>query len=75
MQYDKGEWQPRPVDYLFPKMAGAKAMAIEMKVCVHCAGEAEFFNDLESQLDYGITGLCQSCQDKVYVDPEDMPRG
>ena len=72
MQYDKGEWQPRPVDTLFPQMLGAKKLAYKMQVCVQCAGEAEFFNDLESQLEYAITVLCQSCQDKVFVEPEDV---
>ena len=33
---------------------------------IGCGGPAATFNDELSKLDFTITGLCQSCQDKFY---------
>jgi len=41
----------------------------EKGVCVFCSSEKtkpEDFRDELSRKDYGITGLCQACQDKTY---------
>ena len=35
--------------------------------CVSCKGSATFFKDELSHREYGISGLCQSCQDNVFV--------
>jgi hypothetical protein len=71
MQYDKGEWVPRSLNETFRRLRLAKDHAVAMKCCALCGGEAEFFNDLESTLDYPISGLCQGCQEKIYVERED----
>jgi len=41
--------------------------------CVICGGDAiEFKNDI-SRREYDISGMCQKCQDKVFVPPKDDP--
>lgn len=75
MNYDKDDWRPRPVDSVFPRTRVMVALAQTMKCCVNCAGEAEFFADDLSKRDYDITGLCQSCQDRIYQEVEDILDG
>ena len=36
--------------------------------CVSCKKDAVFFKDELSHREYGISGLCQSCQDKIFVE-------
>ena len=38
--------------------------AAELGVCTQCAGPAVSFKDELSKKEYGITGFCQTCQDK-----------
>ena len=40
--------------------------AIELGVCVDCGQPAKDFRDAISQKEYTISGLCQSCQDKIF---------
>jgi len=35
-------------------------------VCVMCGGPVEGFRDELSQREYGISGMCQNCQDSVF---------
>ncbi len=35
-------------------------------VCVCCGGEAKQFKDALSKKEYGISGMCQRCQDEVF---------
>lgn len=35
--------------------------------CAFCGGAATSFSDELSRTEYRISGLCQSCQDKVFV--------
>lgn len=39
--------------------------------CVMCGKPATQFRDAISQREYKISGLCQQCQDKVFVEPEE----
>lgn len=41
---------------------------IRANICVECKGPAVTFNDKPSREEYLISGLCQSCQDEVFVD-------
>jgi len=36
--------------------------------CMTCSGDADTFTDELSVKEYRISGMCQSCQDKVFVD-------
>ena len=53
------------------KMAGRSA-AIENNVCVNapygCGGPATEFRNDESIIEYTISGLCQKCQDGVFIE-------
>lgn len=40
-------------------------------VCVTCGGPVEGFRDELSQREYGISGMCQNCQDSVFGVDED----
>jgi len=44
--------------------------ALNRQVCVNppigCGGPAREFRDALSEKEYGISGLCQKCQDKVF---------
>ena len=42
-------------------------------VCVGCHGAIEEydFRDEMSKKEYTISGFCQSCQDKTFVDPDE----
>jgi RNA polymerase-binding transcription factor DksA len=36
--------------------------------CVTCDNEVHEFRDELSRIEYGISGMCQECQDKVFVE-------
>lgn len=62
----KTEWEMRPVDLIFKE-------GYELKIqgkCPTCeeAIDAEEFRDSLSYKEYTISGMCQSCQDKVFDD-------
>ncbi len=40
--------------------------SIKSDVCVTCGGEAKTFKDVLSQKEFGISGLCQKCQDATF---------
>jgi hypothetical protein len=52
----------RPVDLIFK----GRREAIVARICVECKTEIETFRDKISMKEYGISGLCQSCQDDVF---------
>jgi hypothetical protein len=54
----------RPADILFPAAAALK----QMGVCPFCgkAVNAGSFRNVISLQEFGISGLCQSCQDEVF---------
>jgi len=35
-------------------------------ICVTCKGSAKEFRDELSRKEYGISGTCQECQDKIF---------
>ena len=43
--------------------------------CVQCCGPASTFRDALSRREYTISGLCQGCQDRVFIDEEVLTDG
>ena len=41
-------------------------------VCTYCVEPLTLFKDELSKQEYGITGMCQACQDKVYEKEESI---
>lgn len=39
--------------------------------CPTCGGEVHEFRDELSAKEFGISGMCQNCQDSVFCDDED----
>ena len=46
--------------------------SIEMQHCVKCGDEAFIFIDETSRKEYMISGYCQSCQDQIFREAEEM---
>ena len=44
----------------------SRTKAIHVDVCVSCNGTASTFKHEISLKEYGISGLCQACQDSVF---------
>lgn len=44
----------------------ARSVAIAGDSCVSCGGRADKFDDEISKREYGISGLCQKCQESVF---------
>lgn len=44
----------------------SRTIAIANGFCVACGGPAKEFSDELSKKEYGISGMCQTCQDKTY---------
>ncbi len=44
--------------------------SIKQDICVDCGKPASEFNDELSRREFSISGLCQSCQDKVFGSDE-----
>jgi hypothetical protein len=44
---------------------------IRTDICALCAEPANWFKDQVSVNEYRISGLCQTCQDKVFVEDND----
>jgi len=49
----------------------ARSLAIAGRSCVMCGGRADTFKDALSEKEFGISGMCQVCQDKVFCEPEE----
>lgn len=56
----------RPADDLFPN----RRVAIIADLCVVCSLDAVDFKDDVSRREYGISGMCQRCQDEFFAEPE-----
>lgn len=52
----------RPADALFPN----RRIAIHADICVLCNEAAVDFTDDLSRKEYGISGMCQDCQDEFF---------
>lgn len=46
----------------------SRTVAIAGKSCVACGRPASSFRDELSVKEFGISGLCQACQDEVFVE-------
>tara|TARA_R110000824_G_scaffold107055_8_gene253029 strand:+ start:3893 stop:4099 length:207 start_codon:yes stop_codon:yes gene_type:complete len=47
-----------------------RKVAMENQLCVMCGSDANHFTDFTDELsrkEYGISGMCQSCQDKAFA--------
>ena len=43
-----------------------RKVAMDNQMCVMCGDDANHFTDELSRKEYGISGMCQSCQDGTY---------
>lgn len=64
--------KPNALENLLEGVYGRnRAESIRGNVCVSCQGEATQFRNFLSEKEYTISGLCQACQDSVFVTGED----
>lgn len=52
----------RPASVLYPEAA----TLIEREICPFCRSPIGKFRDNRSRVEYGISGLCQGCQDATF---------
>ena len=52
----------RPADMIWPD----RRSIIRSDKCISCGSEAITFRDALSVREYGISGMCQTCQDQVF---------
>ena len=45
----------------------SRKVAMDNQTCVICDGDANHFTDELSRKEYGISGMCQTCQDKTFA--------
>jgi hypothetical protein len=64
------EAKDRPFTRFAATMVGGLD-ALERGDCPTCKGPVGLFRDELSRKEFGISGMCQECQDKVFGDPED----
>jgi hypothetical protein len=50
----------------FAAFGRSRTLAIAGKGCVKCGESAVDFRDELSRKEYGISGFCQCCQDKIF---------
>lgn len=43
---------------------------VDQKLCPVCNQPINGFRDAQSEREYNISGLCQSCQDDMFTEPE-----
>ena len=44
-----------------------RKVAMDNQMCVMCGNDANHFTDELSRKEYGISGMCQTCQDKTFA--------
>jgi hypothetical protein len=44
----------------------SRQVAADNQLCAVCGSDANFFRDDLSRKEYGISRMCQSCQDKTF---------
>ena len=44
-----------------------RKVAMDNQLCVICGSDANHFADDLSRKEYGISGMCQTCQDKTFA--------
>jgi len=63
----RSESMQKFVDLVAEEMFGVShTNAQKQGVCVTCGKKVEGFKDQLSQKEYGISGVCQDCQDSVF---------
>lgn len=65
-----------PADRPFTRLAASllgkdNLAALDTGKCPMCKGPINGFRDKLSYKEYGISGMCQKCQDKVFAEPEE----
>ena len=55
----------------FGNFGRARSLSIAGRSCVICGGRADTFKDALSEKEFGISGMCQACQDQVFCEPEE----
>lgn len=60
------------LDSLAKRLYGrTKQEALAEGICISCGKKANFFTDQISRKEYGISGMCQSCQDEFFVEEDE----
>ena len=54
-------------DMAFEIFGRSRKVAMDNQLCVMCGGDANYFADELSRKEYGISGMCQTCQDKTFA--------
>tara|TARA_R110002153_G_scaffold124601_1_gene271169 strand:+ start:511 stop:780 length:270 start_codon:yes stop_codon:yes gene_type:complete len=49
----------------------SRAASIARNTCTTCKGDASTFTDELSEKEFTISGMCQTCQDEMFTDPQD----
>ena len=49
----------------------SRTLALAGRSCVTCGKPATEFRDTLSVKEYGISGMCQACQDLAFCEPEE----
>lgn len=58
-------------EFTFEMFGRSAGIAHATKSCVSCGGSAIEFRDAISVKEYGISKMCQKCQDSVFNAPEE----
>tara|TARA_Y100000310_G_scaffold289567_1_gene316058 strand:- start:853 stop:1062 length:210 start_codon:yes stop_codon:yes gene_type:complete len=55
------------IDLFLSRLTGkSREIQIASGLCMTCDGEAKEFKDDLSRKEYGISGMCQACQDATF---------
>lgn len=66
----------KAVDELFKSTTGKTLTeSQDTKVCSFCGKPATKFKDKLSKKEYGISGMCQDCQDGFFVETDNSEEG
>ena len=58
--------KPPQLEAFFSSLGFDRKAKIEANLCVACNTPALLFTDALSEKEFGISGLCQTCQDSVF---------
>ena len=69
---DKSPAVTGTLDQLTKALFGSsRTDSITADKCIICKGDASEFDNNLSRVEYGISGMCQLCQDQVFKDCEE----
>ena len=54
-------------DMAYELFGRGRKVAMDNQLCVICGNDAIHFDDEISRKEYGISGMCQTCQDKTFA--------